>query len=373
MRVVLDGVFNHASRGFWPFHHVLENGTDSPYIDWFIIHGWPLRPYTSDALNPSNYEAWWSLPALPKLNTRNPGVRDLLLDVARHWIDFGIDGWRLDVPEEIDDDSFWRAFRRVVKDANPDAYLCGEIWGPAQRWLAGDQFDAVMNYLFADATLGFFGARCLRPGYRRGDLRLLPLDAPAFARRIDRMHGLYDWNVNHVQLNLIDSHDMARARWILSDETAALRLCVLFQMTMPGAPCIYYGDEIGLAAGDDPACREAFPWHDEQGWDHDLLAFYRQATALRHRHAVLRTGTFEPIYADGGVYAFRRRLGSEEAVVVFNRDAEPARVALPAEAGPPFGVAWPPGAEGSFHADTGTLAADVPGRAMQMLWRAGAR
>ena len=104
MRVVLDGVFNHASRGFWPFHHILENGGNSPYIDWFTINGWPLRPYIHDAGNPHNYEGWWDMAALPKLNTNNPGVRDYLMEVARYWIDFGIDGWRLDVPAEIDDD-----------------------------------------------------------------------------------------------------------------------------------------------------------------------------------------------------------------------------------------------------------------------------
>ncbi len=135
MRVILDGVFNHASRGFWAFHHILENGANSPYLDWFIIQGWPLRAYPSDRTQPPNYECWWGLPALPKFNIRNPGVREYLLEVARHWIAFGIDGWRLDVPTEIDDERFWQAFRRVVKGANPEAYICGEIWHPAERWL----------------------------------------------------------------------------------------------------------------------------------------------------------------------------------------------------------------------------------------------
>jgi len=125
LRVILDGVFNHASLGFWAFHHVLENGLNSPYVDWFIIRGWPLRAYHSDATHPPNYDCWWGLPALPKFNIRNPGVREYLLDVTRHWIAFGIDGWRLDVPTEIDDERFWEAFRQVVKTANPEPYLCG--------------------------------------------------------------------------------------------------------------------------------------------------------------------------------------------------------------------------------------------------------
>ena len=126
IRVVLDGVFNHASRGFWQFHHILENGGNSPYIDWFTIEDWPLRPYPATPNDKLNYLAWVGLPALPKLNTNNPGVRDMIMDVGRYGIEeFGIDGWRLDVPYEIDDDSFWQEFRRAVKEADPQAYICG--------------------------------------------------------------------------------------------------------------------------------------------------------------------------------------------------------------------------------------------------------
>ena len=175
IRVVLDGVFNHASRGFWASHHILENGLHSPYLDWFIIRGWPLHAYPGHVRHPPNYDCWWGLPALPKFNIRNPGVREYLLDVARHWVEFGIDGWRLDVPSEIDDVSFWQAFRRVVKTTNPDAYICGEIWHFAERWLQGDQFDAVMNYPFSRAVLGFCGARTLVQDYRQGSYPLTPL------------------------------------------------------------------------------------------------------------------------------------------------------------------------------------------------------
>src|SRR5919108_2184781 len=318
MRVVLDGVFNHASRGFWAFHHILENGPNSPYVDWFLIRGWPLHPYSSDREHPPNYECWWGLPALPKFNIRNAGVREYLLGVARHWIEFGIDGWRLDVPTEIDDDSFWRAFRQVVKNANPEAYLCGEIWRAAQRWLQGDQFDAVMNYPFSRAALGFFGARTLKKGYKPAGYELQPLTAESFAGQIDELQALYDWQVNYAQLNLLDSHDTARALWIMGDDKSALRLCVLFQMTMPGAPCIYYGDEIGMSAGKDPFCRAAFPWQDPGQWDHDLLAFYRRAIALRHHTPALRTGTFHRLCASRGVYAFARTLPQQCAVVIAN-------------------------------------------------------
>jgi cyclomaltodextrinase len=318
MRVILDGVFNHASRGFWAFHHLLENGVNSPYLDWFIVRGWPLRAYSSDATHPPNYDCWWGLPALPKFNIRNPGVRDYLLEVARHWIAFGIDGWRLDVPTEIDDDRFWQAFRQVVKAANPEAYLCGEIWHPAERWLQGDQFDAVMNYPLSRAVLGFCGARTLVNGARQGSYPLTPLTAESFARQIDDLYGRYDWQVNYAQLNLLDSHDTARALWVMGEDQSALRLCGLLQMTMPGAPCIYYGDEIGMSAAHDPFCRATFPWQDPGHWDHALRAFYRRAIALRHHTPALRTGTFQRLQARDGVYVFVRTLPGQWAVVIVN-------------------------------------------------------
>lgn len=362
MRVVLDGVFNHASRGFWPFHHILENGAASPYLDWFIIHDWPLRPYSSDRDNPPNYEAWWNLPALPKLNTNNPGVREYILAVARYWLEFGIDGWRLDVPQEIDDDEFWQEFRRVVKSVNPEAYLCGEIWTDAPHWLQGDQFDAVMNYTFMWSTLSFCGAKSLRRGYKKQHLTLKPLTGPAFGRVIERMHGLYDWEINVVQLNLLDSHDTARALWIMSDDRRALRLSVLFQMTMPGAPCIYYGDEIGLSSGDDPDCRQAFPWEAEEQWDHELLAFYRQVTALRQRYPVLRTGSFQQLHAAGKIYAFHRQLGEQQAVVIFNSGARSRRVELALPAGPAvdFAQLWPQGEQQAEPVNSSLLTVTVP-------------
>jgi cyclomaltodextrinase len=328
IRVILDGVFNHASRGFWAFHHILENGPKSPYLDWFIVRGWPLRPYSSTPKRPPNYECWWKLPALPKFNIKNPGVRDYILNVARHWIEFGIDGWRLDVPEEIDDPEFWRQFRQVVKKANPEAYICGEIWHPAQEWLRGDRFDAVMNYPFSRAALGFFGADTLKTDYKPGNYELKPLDAPAFADQIDRMFALYDWQVNQVQLNLLDSHDTARVLWIVAGDQSVLRLCLLFQITMPGAPCIYYGDEIGMTGAADPHCRAAFPWPDENQWDSALLTFYRRAIALRHRYPVLRTGTFQRLLARDGVYAFSRTLEQQGAVVIFNTNAQATHLNL---------------------------------------------
>jgi cyclomaltodextrinase / maltogenic alpha-amylase / neopullulanase len=329
MRVVIDGVFNHASRGFWAFHHILECGGNSPYVDWFIVHDWPLRPYQHDKDHPHNYAAWWDLPALPKFNVDNPGARQYLLDVSRYWIEFGADGWRLDVPDEIKDPEFWRSFRQVVKEANPDAYITGEIWRAAEAWLRGDMFDSVMNYIFSRAALSFFGAETVRTDYKPGGFLLQPLNAGQFGRTIDAMLELYDWEIDLAQLNVLDSHDTARVLWTVDEDESALRLCTLFQMTMPGAPCIYYGSEIGMSGGNDPGCRGAFPWHEERKWNHDLRSFYKRAIAMRHAHPALRLGKFETLYAEGDIYAFARTLENEQIVVIFNVAEECATVDLP--------------------------------------------
>ena len=338
IRVVLDGVFNHASRGFYQFNHTLENGAASPYLDWFhfdeerLRAGEPLNAYpdseekrlarSQGSLKGLGYQAWWDLPALPKLNTDTPAVRSFIFDVARHWIEFGADGWRLDVPHEIDDDEFWREFRRVVKTANPEAYIVGEIWFDAQRWLQGDQFDAVMNYIFNRACLGFFGGERLDTNQRPGGYELRPLSAVQFADAIDNTLALYDWEVTLAQLNLLSSHDVPRFLTLVQGDKAALKLATLFQMTFPGAPCVYYGDEIGMEGNHDPDSRRAFPW-DEARWDHDLLAFFRRAIALRHQHPALRRGRYLRLHADDqrGVYAFARQGDEETLVVVLNNNS----------------------------------------------------
>ncbi len=335
IRVMLDGVFNHASRGFFQFHDVLENGPESAYIDWFTVTDWPLRPYGSKQ---HNYSAWWGNPALPKLNTQTPAVRQFIFDVARYWIEFGIDGWRLDVPAEIDDDSFWQEFRRVVRAANPEAYIVGEIWHDAERWLQGDQFDAVMNYGISRAALGLFGRETFDRNYRPGGFRLAPLGARAFANEIERLMGLYPWPITQVQFNLLDSHDTARFIHQAGGDGDALKLSLLFLLTIPGAPCIYYGTEIGMAGGHDPDCRRAFPWHDPGAWDRELLTFTKRAVDLRRNHAALRRGNYTTLYMHDEVVAFGRQADDQAAVVLFNAGAETRTVSLDVEGLLPDGM-----------------------------------
>jgi neopullulanase len=337
IRIVLDGVFNHASRGFWQFHHVLETGGASPYKDWFHfdierLNGhkhWGAYPspheqkllHHEDSLTAIGYRAWWNLPALPKFNTDTPRVRDFIFNVAEYWVKFGIDGWRLDVPAEIDDDEFWREFRRRVRAVNPEAYIVGEIWHEAQRWLQGDQFDAVMNYLFTAAALNFFAGGHLNMDAIRhaGGIkdRIHRMHAKAFADEVERILHLYPKDITFSQLNLLDSHDMPRFLTCANGDKDSLKLAWLFLFTMPGAPCIYYGDEVGVDGGHDPECRKGFPW-DESKWDRDLLDYAKACIALRKNEAALRRGEYKHVHASDDLMAYARELDGRTIVAAFN-------------------------------------------------------
>jgi glycosidase len=327
MKIVIDGVFNHASRGFYYFNHALENGRESPYLDWFNFKSFPLHAY--EEKKPLGYEAWWDIPDLPKFNTNTPAVRDYIFDVAEHWIRMGADGWRLDVPAEINDDSFWQEFRARVKAINPGAYIVGEIWHEAQRWLRGDQFDGVMNYQFTKACLGFFAGSKIDHGLA-SDVGYAPVhtvDAAGFAEMILRNLRLYDWGINLAQLNVLDSHDTARFLSIARGDIDALKLATLFQMTYPGAPSIYYGNEIGMLGAKDPDNRRAFPW-DQAHWNLDLRGYFKRAVALRARFRALRDGEFAIVHAHGQVVATLRKRGEEKIITVLNAGATAANVTL---------------------------------------------
>jgi neopullulanase len=322
--VMIDGVFNHASRGFYQFSHALENGAASPYLDWFHFKGFPVNAYNGRA----NYDAWWGIPALPKFNTRTQAVRDYLMSVGRFWLEFGADGWRLDVPNEIDDDEFWREFRRQVKGVNPQAYICGEIWENARRWLQGDQFDSVMNYLFTRGCLSFFiqqskfNPESIKGTSHDGHGGVRMIDAVQFGIYIKELLDLYAHEINLVQLNLLDSHDTPRYLTIAGEDKTALKLATLFQMTYPGAPSIYYGDEIGLSGFKDPDSRRAFPW-DESSWDHELRNYFKRVIALRKVHPALRRGEYDMLFAVDGIHVHGRYDTSERLIIILNVNDHP--------------------------------------------------
>jgi len=331
IRVVLDGVFNHSSRGFFQFHDVLENGEQSPYVDWFHVHGFPLHPYHE--AEPANYQAWWGVRALPEFNTGNPEVREFLMSVGEYWVERGIDGWRLDVPEDIETPGFWEEFRRRTRAINPDLYLVGEIWGHAPGWTAdGTRFDALMNYPLTSATIAFAVGDRVEPSaivdnpfYDVSP----PIDAAGYRDRILRLLDTYPEAVHLANLNLLDSHDTARILTIASGDEDSVVLSLALLFTFPGAPCVYYGTEVGMEGGKDPDCRRSFPWEQEERWNRRLLETTRDLTALRHGHRALRSSDYSIVWPpDGGdgsmTYAFVRADGDDRILVVVNagRDRE---------------------------------------------------
>lgn len=301
--MILDGVFNHSSRGFFAFYDILENQQNSAYKDWFHIKNFPIDAYSPG--NANSYLAWWGYKSLPKFNIDNSEVRSYLLDIARYWIEQGADGWRLDVPNEIDDDEFWSEFRYTVKSINRDAYLVGEIWTADPRWVGDDHFDGLMNYPVRDAILDWLS----------GD----GLTASGFADRIENLLKLYARENAYAMYVPLGSHDTERLRTCLGENSAKEKLAFTIQFAYPGAPAIYYGDEIGLTGGKDPECRAAFPWNRDV-WISDLRTWLQNLISIRKQKAVLRRGNFQRIFIDDHrrCYAFARTLGDESILVVLN-------------------------------------------------------
>ena len=333
IRVVLDGVFNHASRGFFQFNDLLESGSDSPWVDWWHVDRFPLHAYNPD--EPAGYSAWWGIQALPKFNTENPEVREYLMRVAEYWVERGIDGWRLDVPEEIQTEGFWEEFRSRVRAINPDAYIVGEIWGDASDWTRGDRFDGTMNYLLTGSIFRYVGGHLISEEIVEGiTYEVLPAqDAGGHADFVDHLYKMYGADGLKGHLNLLGSHDTPRVKTVLGDDTQAVILANVLMLTFPGAPSIYYGDELGLEGKRDPDCRRGFPWDHESSWDQDILEATRSLIALRKSCPALRHGEYRRLWPQPGnyqvgLYVFERRLDGEHIVVAVNSSekAESAEV-----------------------------------------------
>ncbi len=326
MKVVLDGVFNHASRGFHYFNDILENGPHSPWVNWFKIQGWPLSAYDGD--EPANYEGWIDNRALPEFNHNNPQAREFIMRVGEYWIEKGIDGWRLDVPFEVEAEGFWVEFRDRIKAINPEAYIVGEVWTDARQWLDGTQFDGVMNYLFTGPAIAFTAQQnVVMPLVEHVDYYPYPaLDAKGYAEKIDALLNLYPWEIQQTQLNLLSSHDIARVLSVVGEDVTSMELATLLLLTFPGAPSLYYGDEVGLPGNLDPDCRRTFPPKAE--WNHSLLQTHRALIALRRAHPALRTGKYKTLAAEGHCYVFARILEKEIVVVAVNVGENAVRIRL---------------------------------------------
>jgi glycosidase len=320
MRLLLDGVFNHSGDRWFAFRDVREKGEASPYRDWFFrIESFPLD------IDAVNYETFANRArSHPKLNTADPGLREYLVGIGEKWIrEADIDGWRLDVANEVDH-RFWRAFRDRVKAAKPDAFIVGEAWHDAIRWLDGAQFDSVMHYPWRDAVLD----------YVRGQI-----GPSRFARWTAGIRNMYDPAATAGLMHLLGSHDTARIRTELGGSADRARLAAVLLLTATGVPLVYYGDEVGMEGGDDPDSRRCMEW-DPARQDRRLLETYRTLIRARAARPWLAWGAFEDVTIDDDrwVYMYRRSAAGplapdgtapDELYVAVNTGEFPSEVCLP--------------------------------------------
>ena len=353
MRVMLDGVFSHVGddslyfnrRGTYGEHVGAYRDPDSPYYKWFTFRHWP-----------DDYECWWGFKTLPNVNEMDEDYRRFILEdddsVVRHWVRKGTSGWRLDVADELPM-PFLRELRRQVKDVSKDAAVLGEVWedashkvayGQMRSYVLGDTLDSVMNYPLRDALIAFLMAQ---------------KDAAAVAKELSSLAQNYPKPFLYALMNLMGSHDRPRILNVLAGNDGsdiprsqraghrlsqeermigALReqLMLRFVFSVPGMPCIYYGDEAGVEGCADPFCRRTYPWGRE---DQDMLARYKAMAAMRNGHPVLKTGEcayIAPCSAvlgvirknENGKDAFGKKAENACAVTLINRSAREVVVYL---------------------------------------------
>jgi glycosidase len=363
LRVVLDASLNHTGADSIYFDRyanfraggAFEGGRirpGSPYFDWYRFDASQRDP---DA----QYQGWVGVKDLPELDKASAGFRDFAYRapdaVMKRWLDAGAAGWRMDVAPWVPDD-FWREWRAEIKRHRPDAVTIAETWFDAAKHLLGDMFDSTMNYIFRNVVLAYAAG---------GDARTL-------VPQLELMREHYPPPAFHALMNLLSTHDQPRSLHELgwrddadgAAEALAKRrfaLAVLFQMSYPGAPAVYYGDEVGVTGGADPDNRRTFPWADQGGRpDEALHALFRRLIRLRHEHPVLRRGElFEPLHVDAHAVVLLRRLGDRWAVTATHNADRPQTltVTLPPEAPAVFTDALT-GAE--RRADGGRLTLSLP-------------
>ena len=303
IRVILDGVFNHISSSHFMFRDVLEHGRDSEYYPCF--YQLPENPKIPEPNEYPEYTCFSYVANMPKTNTADPYLRQYFCDVGTYWIrEFDIDGWRLDVANELDD-GFLRAFRTAVKAAKPDALIVGEVWENAAHYLNGDMLDSAMNYDFRRYCRRFFAEETV--------------GAETFDTNVSTLLLRYRENALYAQLNLLDSHDVSRYLTLCGENIDKMELSVLLQMTFPGMPCVFYGDEKGLSGTAESEYRQAMAWEKT----HPLEEVYRRLIALRKDHPALQYGSFRTNVASDKVYSFSRTWSDKEIAVTMNLGAAP--------------------------------------------------
>lgn len=310
MYVILDGVFNHTSWDFFAFQDIREKQEKSQYLNWYYIQDFPL--VMERGKRPS-YKTFSYAAPMPKLNLNNKETADYFIDVAAYWIrECGIDGWRLDVADEINH-AFWKRFRREIKAVKRDALIVGEIWHFAGDFLEGDEWDSVMNYQFYYAVQDLIALECV--------------SASSFMERLGFMRGNLNRALEGYLWNFIDSHDTARFSHSVGNDLRRQKLAAAMQLLLPGMPMIYYGDEAALEGGPDPDCRRGMLW-DEDRRNREMLDYYKALIRIRHEHGVLTRGELTAQRTDDGLglIFMERQLGEQRMIVVFHTKAGTAEL-----------------------------------------------
>ncbi|TLN18591.1 alpha-glycosidase, partial [bacterium] len=322
MRVMLDAVFNHCGwlHPFW--QDVLQHGRQSNYFECFFIDREPVVNFellegelphlTPEMYGKLNFRTFGFEPRMPKWNTAHPLVREHLMGAIRYWMEnYGVDGWRLDVSNEVSHD-FWREFRKLVKGINPDAYVMGENWDNSYPWMMGDQFDAVMNYELTYPVWNLLGTA----GTVDEHFNVLQ-----YQRAINQLLVSYPKNNLEVMYNLIDSHDTARITHICGGNLDKVKLAYVLQMTFTGSPSVYYGSELGLT-GDGQHNRAPYPWVNLQNLD--LRGLVQRLIRLRGEHASFKSVDLQWLHVDpqANTMLFKKTVESESLFVLVNASPE---------------------------------------------------
>lgn len=343
IRIILDVAFNHTGETFWAFRDCVEKGSASPYWNWYDWKKWPLpKPLPPDFKPKDYYQCWWGIKDMPDLNydlkrphpeenairnlkeaLPNAALVDYLLSTVRWWlVEIGIDGFRLDVPDEVPY-WFWELFRKEVKSAKPEAWIVGEIWHDAVQWVSPRYFDSVMNYsCFKNPVLDFFIHR--------------QITKAEFEEKIETGLALYPYKAVQVMMNLLGSHDTLRIWEVCKGDLQRLKLAILFQMCFIGTPHIYYGDEIAMGGGKDPDNRRPFNWnYPENPVACELRAFYKDLIALRKAYSALTEGCFRFMELSAQLISFERWTYSDRLIIIINPTDQAEMINLDGE--PIFG------------------------------------
>ena len=295
MKIIIDGVFNHCSWEFFAFEDVMEKGENSKYIDWFYDLKFPVRRPQSEKEKPG-YACFAYEPKMPKLNTSNEEVQKYFANVGTYWIrEYQIDGWRLDVANEIDR-NFWRKFREAVKKENREAILIGEVWENAESWLRGDIFDSTMNYEF----------RRICRDHIIGDNK----NAITAAKQLEQMRLRYPTNLVNGQLNLLDSHDVPRFLSLSRGDLRKWKLACILLMLFPGVPSLFYGDEQAICGIKENEYRNPMVWSQNP----QLYEFVQKIIEIRKEYIEEDT-SYEVLWEE-----------TDERVLTFVRDGRKGRL-----------------------------------------------